>query len=361
MVITTLIPAHNEADALPATVASLRAQTVPPNRIVVVSDNSTDDTVGTATRLGVEVVETVGNTHRKAGALNQALADLAETTPAVDDLVLVMDADTELVPTWIETALGELAEPAVGGVGAVFSGATPRTYLETCQYLEWTRYAEQIDRTGKTFVLSGTAALVRWVAFAGVAAATGHYYNPRTITEDMRLTLDLKAAGWELRSPAALQATTEMMPTVRMLWLQRRRWYLGALQNVSEIGFSRVTAPYVGQQVMLALSVVLLWGLVCLTATALVLYGPTTPSAFWVSIGVIFAAERVVTVWDRDIRYRVFAAAVFPELIYAFILQTAYVAAVWQKVTGSAGTWAHLPPTEGTELCMDQIRPKQLH
>lgn len=338
--ITAVIPAHNEADALPRTIASLRAQDVPPDHIIVVSDNSTDDTHKVSESLGVEAVETVNNLHRKAGALNSILGNLVSLNDS--DLVLVMDADTELSPHFISRALDELDDPNVGGVGAVFRGEKPKSYLELCQYLEWSRYGEEIGRTGKTFVMSGTAALIRWKALRDVYDRTGQFYNTATITEDMRLTLDLKDAGWDVRSPVECTSTTEMMPSVKMLWLQRRRWYLGALQNVTDMGLTRVTRPYWRQQLMLALSVILLWGLIALTGVAIALGGLTMPSLFWLGVGAIFAAERVLTIWDEPIRYRLFAALVIPEMIYALILQTAYVAAVWQKITGSSGTWAHV-------------------
>ena len=70
--ITVLIPAHNEAGCIAATIASLRAQSSSPERIIVVADNCTDDTVPIARAAGVEVVETVGNQKKKAGALNQS-------------------------------------------------------------------------------------------------------------------------------------------------------------------------------------------------------------------------------------------------------------------------------------------------
>lgn len=114
--ITAVVPAHKEAADLPDTVASLRAQTIPPDRIIVVSDNSTDATVSVARGLGVSVLETVGNTARKAGTLNQALSHV-ET-----DLVLVIDADTQLVPVWIERALGAMPQD-VAAVGALFRAA----------------------------------------------------------------------------------------------------------------------------------------------------------------------------------------------------------------------------------------------
>ncbi|WP_218220442.1 glycosyltransferase family 2 protein [Nesterenkonia sp. Act20] len=342
--ITAVIPAHNEVGALPGTIASLRAQTRQPDRILVVSDESTDHTVAIAEAFGVEVMETVDNTARKAGALNQAL-EIVEP----QGFVLVMDADTQIVPDFIERALEELRDPVVGGVGAVFYGDRPTGYLELCQYLEWVRYAEQLERTGKTFVMSGTAALIRWAALKDVESRFGSIYDEATITEDMRLTMTLRECGWQVRSPAECQSTTETMPNVPTLWLQRRRWYLGALQNISEMGWTRVTQRYIVQQFMLALSVVLMSTLVVLTTASYAINGFVWVEPAWLLIGGIFALERVVTVWDQPWRYRIFAALVLPELIYALILQSAYVGAVWQKLNSSQGVWAHLGAPRMTE------------
>lgn len=60
--VTVLIPAHNEAQNIANTITSLREQHDPPERIIVVADNCTDDTEQIATDLGVEVFRTVDNT-----------------------------------------------------------------------------------------------------------------------------------------------------------------------------------------------------------------------------------------------------------------------------------------------------------
>ena len=71
--LVALLPAHDEEASLGAALDSLRSQTRPPDRIVVVADNCTDRTVEIARERGVEVYETVDNAHKKAGALNQVL------------------------------------------------------------------------------------------------------------------------------------------------------------------------------------------------------------------------------------------------------------------------------------------------
>jgi poly-beta-1,6-N-acetyl-D-glucosamine synthase len=95
-----LIPAHNEEAQLGMALESVLRQSRPVDRIIVVSDNSTDRTVQIARRRadrGVEVIETVDNTQRKAGALNQVLAWLLPSL-AWNDAILEMDADTILTP-----------------------------------------------------------------------------------------------------------------------------------------------------------------------------------------------------------------------------------------------------------------------
>lgn len=59
---SVLIPAHDEAATIGAALASLRAQERPPERVVVVADNCTDDTADIARGLGAHVVVTRGNT-----------------------------------------------------------------------------------------------------------------------------------------------------------------------------------------------------------------------------------------------------------------------------------------------------------
>ena len=73
--ITVLVPAHDEADQIAATLAGLRRQTLPPTRVVVVADNCSDETVAIARAAGAEVFETVGNADKKAGARHGRHAD----------------------------------------------------------------------------------------------------------------------------------------------------------------------------------------------------------------------------------------------------------------------------------------------
>ena len=339
MSIVAVIPAHNEAALISRTVSTLLPQV---DKVIVACDNCTDDTRARAEAAGALAFDTVDNTGRKAGALNQALL-LIDTAPG--NFVLVCDADTIISTTFIADAMAEFADPKVGGVGGVFHADREDGYLRYCQALEWTRYAEKVHRTGKVFVLTGTAAILRTEALESVRSHYGSYYSEKSIVEDFTITVNLKERGWELRSPITCAAQTETMPTWRLLFLQRRRWYLGAIQEVTGRAPTRVMWPYIGQQIMLTLSVLAMTLYLAFTAY-LIVSGNLGLQYFWLGIGGLFAFERVYTIWPKGWRARFFAVLVFPELIYSIWLQISYIAAFVQTLTVSDGTWDHVHVTE---------------
>ena len=72
--------------------------------------------------MGVQVVETIGNTEKKAGALNQQLARMLPSA-APREVFMVMDADSTLDPRFLEVAMGLLeSDPDLMAVGGLFYG-----------------------------------------------------------------------------------------------------------------------------------------------------------------------------------------------------------------------------------------------
>ena len=306
--VTVVIPAHNEELILPAAVESLRAQTRPPDRVIVVSDNSEDATVGTARGLGLEAVETVANTEKKAGALNQVLHDLLPTL-GVHDAVLIMDADTMLTPDFLRVAVEHLEDdPDLMAVGGVFYGEPGGGLVAQLQRNEYARYQRVIGRNkGRVFVLTGTASLIRGYALAEVArrrgtlipGPPGRVYDTWALTEDNELTLALKSLGARMVSPEECRCVTELMPNWRALWRQRSRWQRGALENIGAYGLSRTTVLCWGQQLAIGYGVIALNAFLLLMTVTLLAASSFAISLFWALIGMIFVVERLVTVGGR--------------------------------------------------------------
>ena len=85
--IVALLPAHNEEAAIADAVHGLRQQTRPPDRIIVVADNCTDNTELLAVAAGAEVTVTAGNKSKKAGA---AASGDSVTSPMQGTIVKVV-------------------------------------------------------------------------------------------------------------------------------------------------------------------------------------------------------------------------------------------------------------------------------
>src|SRR6266567_2415590 len=87
-----LIPAHNETDAIARTLANVKEELAPGDRVIVVADNCSDDTALRAAMAGAEVVLREDAQLRGKGyALDAGVRYLERTGPA--DVVVVLDAD----------------------------------------------------------------------------------------------------------------------------------------------------------------------------------------------------------------------------------------------------------------------------
>ena len=357
VLVTVLVPAHNEEAVLGLTLQSLAAQSRPPDRVLVVADNCTDRTVEVAHEHGIEVQQTVDNTEKKAGALNQALARLLPEATAAD-VVLVMDADSTIATDYLAVALGLLEDdPDLMAVSGLFYGEEGGGLIGQFQRNEYSRYQRVVSRRPeRVFVLTGTASVIRAYALRAVAAArgplipgpAGSVYDTLALTEDNELTLALKTLGAKMYAPPQCVVTTEVMTTWRDLWRQRLRWHRGALENIGVYGLTHTTAMYWRQQAGLAYGVVAFLSYVALFLITILAATSLRWSTFWIVIGCVFLAERLVTVWAAGWRARLLAAPIVIELGYALFLQFCFLTSLAHIGTGKKADWNYVPrPVQG--------------
>lgn len=344
--LVVLIPAHNEQDRIADAIEGLRRQTTPPDIVVTVADNCTDGTADVAARHGAEVFRTQDNTYKKAGALNQAIAWIL---PHLDDrdLVLVQDADTVLTPEFVETAAATFNRK-VGAVGGVFYGEQGGGLLGLLQRMEFQRYAWEIERTGgKAQVLTGTGTMfrarvlreVRAARRSGLIGGGTDFYSLASLTEDDEMTKAVKTLGYRTMSPAGCAVTTEVMTTLPKLWHQRLRWQRGALENLRDYGWTKVTARYFVQQFLMGFGALSFLLYLVFMACTLSTYGWPGLSPFWTAIGAIFVLEKVVSVRRAGRRAVLIAALMVPEMLYDLFQHAVYFTSLWGLLRRSEEKW----------------------
>jgi biofilm PGA synthesis N-glycosyltransferase PgaC len=255
--ILVLVPAHNEAETIGQTLHALLKQSRAADRIVVMADNCTDDTVKIARQYrGITVMETVGNTDKKVGALIQGW----RRYQAGYDFIAGVDADTVLDDRCLEQLeAGLAAEPSAGGIMAKYTfdqrlGATGLArMLIRLQRFEFASWTMDALRRRKTYVLGGQASLFRADALRAVAlqSPTQAPWNPATMVEDMQLTGDLRAMRYTTPVSPEARAYAGPMLTVRALWSQRRKWDQGMVQLLTTTGLNRWTTTLWRQQLSL--------------------------------------------------------------------------------------------------------------
>lgn len=347
--INVLIPAHNEEDQIEETIQSLNCQTKRPDSIIVIADNCTDSTIERCKKFfNVEVFTTTDNSKKKAGALNQWLDN---NLPHIsdNDLIMVMDADSSLCPTFLENAT-KYIDKGYSACGGVFQGKPGGGLVGMFQRNEYARYARDVARKdGETLVLTGTATLFLASALKEVVENRknhvlpcidneAHVYDTGALTEDNELTFALLHLGYMIIAPAECSLTTEVMITWHSLWRQRRRWKRGAIENNQQYGVTKITLKYWWLQI---------WGFLGIIVTGIYLTSLCYAIAantlnlrpVWIGITIIFIIERMVTVRKRGALQMLLAGTLVVEMFYDISLQVVHLIAFIDVVRKSKKRW----------------------
>ncbi|WP_262387341.1 glycosyltransferase family 2 protein [Streptomyces sp. TRM49041] len=274
-----LVPARNEEVGVFTSLASLSHQTRRPDLVIVVVNNSTDRTEEYAHQFANDqstpptvVLNFPNNPHKKAGALNYGLRWLREAvggrlSGAVRH-VLVMDADTELHPRFIERACKVIAsDPELGGVSATCFGRTDlwrnpwQRYLLGMQIIEYGRAANRRFRSD-VHTMAGAGSFYRAEALQNLIDWRGEVFweDHRNLVEDYETTLALKESGWKVTANHLCIAYTDLMPTLRELIQQRERWSRGTVDTLRARGWTKFTWHSISIMILGVLAAIYIFG-----------------------------------------------------------------------------------------------------
>ncbi len=231
--VAVLVPAHNEAQGIAATIASIRQQLRDGDRLLIVADNCSDDTVAVALAAGAAVLERSNLEQRGKGyALDYGVQHLAHSPPEV---VLMIDADCRLLAGTID----RLACMAMTTLRPVQALDLMRAHTDGGLKMRIAEFAWIVKnhvrplgflRLGLPCQLMGTGMAFPWSLIEKAGLATGH------LAEDMQLGIEMarrNAAPVFCPEACVISYFPQGEEAARM---QRTRWEHGHMSMILHHG-----------------------------------------------------------------------------------------------------------------------------
>ena len=110
------------------------------------------------------------------------------------------------------------------------------------------------------------------------------------------------------------------------------------LPNMGAKLFGRMVGLVVGAAVVAAAT--LLW--IAVAADSPSAGDAPSEGLIWLGLGIVFTAERVVSVWKGGWPARLLAVIVVPELLFDMFPSAVYVKGIVDITRGEQGTWGHV-------------------
>ncbi|MET0544033.1 MAG: glycosyltransferase family 2 protein [Variovorax sp.] len=225
-----LMPAHNEAGTIRASIVAVLRQLRPWGRLLVVADNCSDGTAAEARAAGAEVVERSNLLLRGKGhALAFGVAHWRSDPPEV---VVVLDADCIPAPGALDLLAATAASGAGRPVQALYlMSARPGSSLRVRMAAFAWAVRNQVrplgmHRLGLPCQLMGSGMAFTWSCIASVDLASGH------LTEDLQLGVKLAGAGRAPRFCPEARVESWFPEKKAALDAQHTRWEHGHLSMI---------------------------------------------------------------------------------------------------------------------------------
>ena len=221
-----IVPAHNEALLIQATVKNLLKLDWPEDRyrIIVVADNCTDATAKLAHEAGAQVLERHNEKKRGKGyALDYAFQ--YSLTNQWADAVVVVDADTEVSSNMLEAFASRIengAHALQGLYGVLNPNDSWRTRLLTIAYgaLHQLRWRAR-ERMKLSCGIRGNGWCVTHALLKQVP------YKAFSLTEDLEYSIDLGLANYRVYYADEVKILGLLVSSEAAATSQRQRWESG--------------------------------------------------------------------------------------------------------------------------------------
>jgi chlorobactene glucosyltransferase len=236
VLVSVLIPARNEASVIADCLRAVQAQTHSNIEILVLNDNSTDNTASIVSDIRDERIRLIPGAplpDRWTGK-NWACHQLSQHAKA--DVFLFVDADTVLEPHAIDSALSAITEHDAGLVSALtssqYQSRADVALLPMINFGLMSLFPVWLMHTRFFYKVSVAMGPFLMVTRAAYTAAGGHEVAPTEVVDDVMLSRRVKAAKYPVRLCNGTEvAATTWYGTFRGTWHGFTKNAFGAMES----------------------------------------------------------------------------------------------------------------------------------
>jgi cellulose synthase/poly-beta-1,6-N-acetylglucosamine synthase-like glycosyltransferase len=225
--VSIVVPAFNEEAHIAETLNSLEKLDYPKEllEIIVLNDGSKDKTGEIAQKFadGSHIILVNDKNNRgKAARLNQGIR------LSHGDFIVCMDSDTQVMPNILMKTLPQFKHDRVGAVTVTVELKNKENILQKIIDLEYilglSLFLKVFSYFNCVFVTPGPFSVFRKSVLSEIGG-----FDEKNITEDLEIAYRIHKAGYVIENTMQTKVSTYSPPTFRKLYVQRKRWYSGAI------------------------------------------------------------------------------------------------------------------------------------
>ncbi|MGN1380887.1 MAG: glycosyltransferase family 2 protein [Bacilli bacterium] len=225
---TILIPARNEEEVIKDAIQSFKRQKYPKNNyeIVVVINNTTDNTLGVCNAEGVRCILCERKIKNKGDALKEAFDRLKKEKT---DAYIIMDADNVVNDEFLGEMNKSLNEGTLVAKSSMDIKAKENTWVSSSYaiyfFIQSILYSIPRNNIGASCAINGTGIMIK------KEVIDKYGFNVRTITEDLEFMTLCALNNIKIKFVERAICYAEHPSDFKVSMIQRRRWTKGIYEG----------------------------------------------------------------------------------------------------------------------------------
>lgn len=227
--VSILVPAFNEERSIADTIRSLKKLSHKKVEFIILNDGSKDNTSSIVKKNidGDKRFIFIDNQKNKgkAACLNQGIES------ANGEFVACMDADSIIEENILEKVIPYFHEREVGAVTVSVEVKEPKSFLDKIISIEFnlglSLFLKILSFFDCVFVTPGPFSIYRKSSLERIGG-----FDIDNITEDHEIAFRLHKSNFKIKNCIEAKVFTKLPDNFKGTYIQRRRWYSGALQTM---------------------------------------------------------------------------------------------------------------------------------